>query len=167
MTQEEGHRLYSDFGTEAMYRYYKKKTGNPRRMSRTTFSNICRDINDAIMYCIINEGMEFYMPHMGGIRIKKYKPRLKLKEDGDLDTRKIDVDYKASKQLWIDKPETKGTVIFNFNEHTNGNKYRFWWDKRTAKVKNQQAYYFKATRTHKRKLASAIINTRARLSYYE
>lgn len=62
-------------------------------------------------------------------------------------------DYQASKKL--------GKPVWNFNDHSNGWKYRFYWYKKNLLINNCTKYQLVMTRTNKRRLA-AIINNKER-----
>lgn len=162
-------RIVADYGTPEAYDFYMKNCAAPVNMSRQTYYDILQDINSAAMECVLYENMELDMPRLGGIRIRRYKRKLKLDKNGDLKTINIPVDYKATKELWArdTQAKEKKKLIFNFNEHSNGFSYRFWWDKRTSNQKNQSKYYFRATRKNKRELAKIVKDSNIRHKYYD
>jgi hypothetical protein len=161
-------RVTADYGAKESYEYYKRDNKNP--VEKKEYNKVLLKINRKLADLVIYENIDFRFPlGIGNFRIKKYKPKLKLDEDGNLLTNNINVDYKKTKELWGKNPEKRRNkvVVFNFNEHTKGYRGRFWWDKRTSKLKNQSCYYLRVTRRNKRELAKAIKNTEIFRRYYE
>ncbi len=71
------------------------------------------------------------------------------------------VDWKATKELWKKYPEYgKGDnkkMVYHVNEHTDGYRYKFLWDKQaTENVKNKALYSLQPSRANKRTLAAHI-----------
>ena len=99
------------------------------------------------------------MPYrMGNISIRKYKT--KLKEGKTINGSKIlnyPVDWKATKQMWVELPETAHKkVIYIDNDHTSGYRIKFLWNIYNAKFKNKTNVAFKPLRKISRALASEI-----------
>ena len=162
-------RIRSDYGMGDIYKYYVKRYGNPIGLTKRQFKELCADLNKEAVNLVISESMELRLPLLGGFRVKKRKQKLKLDESGNLVTCHIPVDWKATKQLWKDDPvaKKKKRLIFIFNEHTDGFRYRFWWDKVTSFVTNQELYYIVPSRANSRLLAKALKNRNNVLNYYE
>lgn len=66
--------------------------------------------------------------------------------------------YTTLRNMVMDWPKSKeaGKQIRLFNEHSKGNRYRFWWDRRTCITNNKTAYTFKPVRFIKREVARLI-----------
>jgi len=141
------------------YKYYVKQTGNPYNLSQSQYISIWKAVISEVVDMIIINKFELFLPRrMGSLRIKRYKTKFKLKEDGELDTRKIPVDYPATLKLWEKDPVAKENkkLVFILNEHSDNHRAFWYWDKRTCTVKNQSKYAFKAARKNSRMLAKAI-----------
>lgn len=133
------------------YLFYKKNTKDP--MSEREFKEIAYGLNKIISDLIITESFEYRIPHgLGFLRIKKGKMKLSIR-NGRLDINKNIIDWKETWDYWeeqypglsrneIKKIEGK-KVVFQTNDHTNGEVMRWYWDKRTSKTKNISAYMFK------------------------
>lgn len=133
------------------YTFYKKNSEEP--ISRKEFKRIAYAFNKTLSDMIIRESFEYRVPHgLGFLRIKKGKMKLSIR-DGKLDVNKNIIDWKATWDYWeeqfpglsrteIKKKEGK-RVVFQTNDHTNGEVMRWYWDKRTARTKNITAYMFK------------------------
>jgi hypothetical protein len=67
---------------------------------------------------------------------------------------------RRSKRLSIDWGESnkEGELIYNFNDHSMGYRYKAFWNKRYSKIINKSYYSFYFVRTLNRQLASNIKN---------
>ncbi len=172
----------ADIKTSDLYNYYKEnipvvdsitgkgKTSGAYDITNKMYSDILKDINNAIISLIILENFEFDLPFkLGHLSLKQRKIKFKLTESGELDTRYLNVDWKATNDLWNSNEESKKNknLIFFTNEHTNGNRMSYWWSKKGASTVGIKAYYFLPSRDMKRKAAKFLQDTDLRLGYYE
>ncbi len=171
----------ADITTKHLYKYYLAnipkidslaggKTRGSYDIKQKEYSNILKDINKGITDIIVLENFEFKIPYQLGIKsMKQKKLKYKLDENGELDTRFLSVDYKATKDLWKNDEEAKlkKTLIFHTNEHTDGNRMSYWWSKSGAKTLGIAAYYFVACRDVKRKPAKYLRNPDYKLKFFE
>lgn len=67
--------------------------------------------------------------------------------------KKLSVDWVKTKEA---RKQDKEAMIFHFNEHSNGIRYKLNWSKRDVLIRNKTYYRFTQTRTNKRELASLI-----------
>lgn len=107
-------------------------------------------INDYFRYLrdeIIENGKEVKLPcRMGTLQVVKHKPK-------EWTGKSLRIDYHASKEY--------GKPIYHLNEHSNGFKYRFYWNKKNMLTTNKTKYQLIMTRANKRRLAQ-IIKSRER-----
>ena len=109
-----------------------------------TFKDIVIDYFKYIRDNIIENSREVKLPcRLGTLAIVKRKPK-------NYDSKSLRVDYHASKLY--------GKTIYHLNEHSNGWKYNFHWQKKDICIKNRSAYQFIACRALKRQLAQYIKN---------
>ena len=93
---------------------------------------------------VVQKSMTITLPfRLGKLSVIKIKPIYKSLHN-------MSMDWEASKLA--------GKQIRLFNEHSNGNRYRFWWDRRTTYVSNKTNYTFKPVRSMKREVARLIIS---------
>ena len=103
---------------------------------------------------------------LGYLRIKKKLVEVKLDKEGNVDARRLSVDWKKTKKYWqelypgltpqeISKLEGK-PVIRELNESTDGYRMSWFWDKLTSTMKNQSAYYIGMTRSNDQMLSRGI-----------
>ena len=107
----------------------------------TTYMLISRLILKKFKDYIILEGGVWNLPYrLGRIAVTKKKT--------------------IPKRLPIDWAETRleGVKIVNFNDHSNGYRYKAYWNKKRAIVKNKTYYSFYFVRGVNRELAKAIKN---------
>ena len=139
-----------DYGSNDVYKYYKKTIIPELQVDKQTFRKICDEFNKLIIEEILINSEEIRFPYrLGTLRIKKSK----MKYD---DKNKLKIDWAASRKL--------GKRIYHLNDHTGGYKYRFYWTK--GIVKNITAYSFIPTRTNARTLASILKDKDRQLDYF-
>lgn len=134
------------------------------------YSKILKDINSSIIEIIILENFEFKLPYFLGIlSMKQKKVVYKLRRNGDLNTRKLAVDYKALKELWSRDEEARKnkTLVFHTNEHSDGYRISFFWSKMGANTIGIAAYYFMACRKVKRLPAMLLKTSEKKLIFYD
>ena len=110
------------------------------------------------------------MPYkIGRLRIRKYKPKIKINEDGTLDKSKLFVDYANTNKLWSTNKEAKKNkkLVFHLNDHSNGYQHRWFWEKRESNIPNHSAYCFLPSRLNKRTLAKALKDENTDIDFFE
>ena len=172
-------KTIADYKTQDIYKHYKIKCKerNLEPVPYGKFAKILRVFNENRINLVIMENIEFHMPfRTGSIRVKKKEVKIKIKDNGDVDKRNLSINWKKTKEYWMKQypnltseeikeiPNKK--LIYELNEHTDGFRFIYYWDKITCNIKNQSAYSFTATRTNKEKLTVALKTIR-NLNYYE
>ena len=106
--------------------------------------NIIYTFNESFKEYILETGERAKLPHgFGEFSINK-KKRRKRKGLND-EFVNLPVDWKKTRE--------KGKLIYNFNYHTEGYFFGWYWMKETARFKNHQLWYFKPCRTTSRLLS--------------
>lgn len=174
-------KIKVDVGNSDIYEFYKSQlkpvesiTGGQTLgsydLKAKVFGDILRDINDSIFDLIILENFEFKMPFgLGKLSMVQKKVKYKLDENGELKTKNLAVDYKATNELWKNDQVAREnkTLIFFTNERTNGNRMSYFWSKRGAKCQGLESYYFLACRNVKRKPSSFLEDPDNKLMFFE
>jgi hypothetical protein len=158
----------ADYGVNDMYNFYLSHTSNP--VSSKVYHKVINEFNSGLSNLIIFAAYEFSFPgRLGHLRILKYKPNVKLKDDGNVDTRRLAINYKATNELWERNPSAKEEkrIVYHLNEATNGYSVRWFWDKATCNIQNHTAYKFVATRKNKRLLSSVFRDKKLNIDYLE
>jgi len=169
-------KILADYKTEDIYSYYAEKYGKEAK-SKATFMKILKRGYPEIINFIIYENMELTLPsRLGDLRIKKRITQPEIDEDGNLDVRKLSINWKKTKEYWeelyggktaeeVKKIKDK-PLVRELNKHTDGYRFLWYWDRLTSNVPNQIAYSLDMTREHDRKLSKAA-KTIKNLDYFE
>lgn len=159
-------KVKADYKFNDIYKYYKSLYSDDSYLSKQQLRELYKEIFENIVKMIVLDNMQFRMPaNLGYLRIKKKRTEPTINKEGELDTRLLSIDWKATKQLWQEKypgmtskeiaaiPDKP--VVRELNEHTDGYRYVWFWEKLTSTVPNQAAYYLNMTRTNDQILSGA------------
>lgn len=153
----------TDFGMPEFYIEFVKTHSE---FDKKKFSAITQEYWNMVIDAMIFENYEVRFPfRLGYLKIVKYKKAPKFVNGVLVNAQ---VDWGATRKLWEENPEakTEKKLRFNSNEHSDGYRYTFWWDRRSSNVKNIGAYSFKIARPKARKLA-AVIKSGEPIDFYE
>lgn len=93
---------------------------------------------------MVNKSLTVTLPfRLGEISVEKHKPAYKS-------LRNMAIDWGLSKE--------HSKQIRQFNAHSNGYIYRFYWDRRKCLTPHHSSYTFKPSRANKREVARLIKN---------
>ena len=110
------------------------------------WKNIIYEFNGAFRDYILETGDRIKFPFgFGEFSINKKKRKRILKSANGQEHIGLPIDWKKTRE--------KGKTIYNFNFHTEGYFFGWRWFKTTARFKNVDLWYFRATR-----LSSRLIN---------
>ena len=126
------------------YLFYEEEIGSNELydIEWNLYQEINHEFYKEIVKYIIEEGGVFEMP----FRLGKF---FILKEKVDLN--KLNwhaIDWAATNKY--------GKVIYHLNEHTDGYKYSYQWEKKNSRLQNLYFYRLVSTRENKRRLAKLI-----------
>jgi len=122
------------------------------RVDYKTYRKMCEEFNKKICKYILEEAGEYTLPYrMGSIRIKKTKM--------DYNINHMRPNWKKSKEL--------GKRVYHVNDHTDGYRYRWAWNKSNVVTVGKKLYCFYPTRTNKRTLASLLKDKDNYVDYFE
>tara|TARA_R110002012_G_scaffold263322_2_gene446046 strand:+ start:1338 stop:1844 length:507 start_codon:yes stop_codon:yes gene_type:complete len=147
-----------DYGRVPMYKAYLKDNKEDKT-EYSVYSKVLNCFNKKISEKIMKESFEYIIPYrLGIIRIKKYKPSIKIDKDGNLDYKGLSPNWKATKELWEKDEEAKKTkkIVFHINDHSDGFNYKWHFSNYRSNCENRSVYSFVPTRTNKRTLAELI-----------
>lgn len=130
--------IYDKYTTEE-----KLIKDSPYDVDKQLFRGILERFFQELMDYMIDDGGEFRLPFRLG-RIGVFKKRIEYKFQNQLQH----VDWYSTLQL--------GKCVYHFNEHTDGFKYFFSWNREIVGIPNVQSYRFIPTRANKRILAKKI-----------
>jgi len=149
-------KIKVDYGIEDYYRFFK--LDNPEiKISYKEYSQIVSNFNEGLIELIIEDGLEYTLPHLGStLSIKKDKrlPRIK---DGKL-YNPTPVDWMATNKLWDEDEEAreKKLLVRYLNTHTSKYVFKIAFKKYVYPFKNKKYYTFKSSRRFARQLAVRI-----------
>lgn len=120
---------------------------NPEiKLSFDAWKNILYTFNEDFKTYILETGEKAKLP--GGIGLfsinKKKRKHIKITPDGK-EYINLPIDWKKTRE--------KGKKIYNFNHHTEGFYFGWYWFKESSRFKNSDLWYFKATRVTSRLLS--------------
>ena len=135
-------KIQNPYTLPDMYKEYIKDKEGPYALSYKEFVDISNSFYKGIADYILGGGI-YKMPYrLGEISVVKFKPTLGYQG--------------ASTINWVKTNET-GKAVIETNDHSNYNKFRFYWSrKNNSKVKNVKRYGLQFTRALKRRLAAII-----------
>lgn len=145
------------YNTRDSYVIYKHISSNPILISQYL------EINNNFMKFLINKLLdtgEINIPErLGKLSIVGKKLNIRI-EEGKI--KGLAPDWVKTKQLWETDLEAKKnkTLVYHFNEETNGVRYRFAWSKNRVLVTNKTLYSLRMTRTNKRELSRLVKNNK-------
>jgi hypothetical protein len=165
-----------DFKEGDFYKYYKQNAKTP--VSRQVFAQFSKKLGNGIIRLVTFDGVEVIFPwRVGTLYLKRRETKVYFDDVGNVDKHFMRVDWNKTLKHW-DKvyegksmEEVKGIkdkkYFFHLNEHSDGFKYRWYWDRVTSNVKNQSFYNFRPIRKIKRELTDFIRITGNKVKYYE
>jgi len=127
-----------------MYEEYIKEfdENHPYHISYSEYRDIVSDYLKYVSEEIVVRSMQYKLPfRLGILSVYKHKPTFKS-------TNKMSVDWKETKK--------QGKKIYLFNNHSNGYRYRFTWNRNGGNARFLKTYAFKASRSNSRTIASLV-----------
>lgn len=167
-------KIQSNHGLKDFYKYYKENAKNP--LDYNTFSAVWKDVAKSIIKLVVYRNLDFMIPaRMGTLCIRKMKAKPIIKPDGTISKNKMSIDYKSSWEKWkreypeltieeIAKLPNKKHVYY-LNDHSDGYKIKWMWDKYTCTVRNQNIYSLQIARPNKQEASKAFVKFKT--DYYE
>lgn len=158
----------SDYFIKDIYDYYCQHSNNV--IPFNVFKTICEEYNYRYIFKSILNGKYVKLGGKLGdflIVSKTIVPR--LDKNGNLFTGHLGVDYKATRELWLNNTAAKEAkkFIYHTNDHSDRKRAVFYWDKRTSNVINQSVYDFLLARDNKRELSAKMKDPNNVINYVE
>ena len=149
-------KIKKDYGMPDYYKFFKKEYPE-LDIPNKKFYNVIADFNEKITELIIEENLDYQLPHLGSsIAVKKLK-QVPVITNGKL-VNKSPVDWVATNKLWNEDEEAKEKkLLVRFtNYHTSKYVFRLYFKKYIYSFKNKKYYKFKTVRSFARALATRI-----------
>ena len=165
-----------DVGEMDFYKFYKQNSSKP--VDKRTFTDFSKKLGAGIVRLITFDGVDVIFPwRLGSVYLKRVESKIYFNEDGTIDKRKNRIDWERTLKHWeviypnLSMDEIRSIpnkkCFYHLNGHSDGYKYRWYWDKVTSNVKNQNFYNFKPVRSIKRELTEYIRITNNKVKCYE
>jgi len=159
-------KVLADYKFDDIYTFYKERYKD-KALPKSVVKKIYQKVFPDIVKLMVFDNLDYRMPaRLGYIRVKKKLVEPKLDEDGNIDARRLSVDWKKTKRYWQklypDKNEEElkaikdKPLVRELNDHSNNYRVVWFWDKTTSNLKNQNAYYINMTRDNDRILSSGV-----------
>lgn len=151
-------KIKVDYGRPDMYKAFIKENKKDS-ISSSIYSKVLNDFNKGISKEILENAYEFVLPQrLGIIRIKKYKQKVKIDNQGNLDTSNLSPNWKATNELWAKNAEAKKQKkrLFHTNEHSDGYQYKWHFSNYRSVCVNKSAYCFVPSRDNKRAITVLV-----------
>jgi hypothetical protein len=170
-----GRKLIADYRSEEIYNFYKERYGD-EALPKEVVIEFYKRLFPEIVKLIVFDNLDYRFPaRLGSLRVKKKEVSPKIDKNGNLDARRLSVNWKATKRLWEKmypnkteeelKSIKKKPIIREMNDHTNNYRLTWFWDKTTCNIKNQSAYYVDITRDNDNILSRAV-RTNKNINFY-
>lgn len=137
-------RIKGAYTVQHMYKAYLKQypEGHVYYLTYGEYRDITTLFLKHLHNQIVYKSMTVTLPfRLGKLSVIKRKPVYKSIQN-------MAVDWETSKEL--------GKRVRLFNDHSNGNIYRFWWDRRMCCIEHKTKYKFSPVRSMKRMVAKLI-----------
>lgn len=149
-------------GMRDMFRFYRQSSGGTLTDIAVYRKIVCGFIRFLISKLF--SGYDIYLSadrSLGVLAVRGKKVRPRLSEDGK-SIMNLAPDWGTTKKLWATDPVAKANkqVIYHFNEHTNGIKYRIRWYREGMYLTNKFLYDLFIARPTKRAISKLICEGR-------
>lgn len=114
-------------------------------------------------------GDKFDLPFgLGTLEVVSEKQRYKV-EEGKLNTKLFQIDWPTTYAYWEKRPEAlkEKKLFYYINDHSDGNRYKFYWGKFGVKKRQIRYYSFHPSRLLSRRLAAHILDPDTIKNYSE
>lgn len=149
-------KIKSHYGIGDYFKYFKKENPNIK-MTAGRFADIIHRFNDEIVNLIIEENLNYKLPHLGASIVVKKSKRVPRIIDGKL-YNPTPVDWQATNKLWEEDDEAreKKLLVRYNNNHTSKYVFRINFKKYIYPFNNKKYYSFDACRKFSRLLGARI-----------
>ncbi len=144
-------KIKTDFTIKDSYKIYKETVLKELQVDKKTYNKIIKLANKVLIDKLLLESETVKLPFsLGSLRIKKNKI--------NYSNNRMSIDWKTTFEV--------GKKVVHMNEHRNGYRYRFYWNKKGARINNITYYSFTPCRNAKRTLAK-LLKYKPEIDYFE
>jgi hypothetical protein len=165
-------KITIDIGSNEGYKHYCKQTKDSSevfQVSRKKYGKVLKEVHEEIIRKLLYEAATFRMPcGLPSLRVKKFKRKVRFKEDGSIDPKSLAINWKATRELWEKNNEAKEKkkLVYFINDHSDGYSAYIAMEKISANVPNVTLYNFVSARANDRELAKILLNPYSKADYY-
>lgn len=149
-------KIRAHYGIKDYYKFFKQE--NPElNIEYKKFVKVITEMNEGITNLIIEDNLEYIIPHLGStLSIKKDKRVPKIVNGKLYNT--SPVDWVKTNELWHNDEEAreKKLLVRFLNSHTSRYVFRIYFKKFKHYFQNKNLYSFQATRSFQRALGRRI-----------
>jgi len=116
------------------------------------------------------KGDKIELPHrLGSLSVIKKKQRIRLRFDNTIDTKFLIIDWPKTWEYWKKNSEAalKKKLLYYMNDHTDGFRYKFFWDKYGINSEHIRFFSFKPSRLLSRRLPEVLADEDTIKNYAE
>ncbi len=149
-------KIKTHYGMKDYFKFFKKEYPD-LNITNKKYYDIIADFNEGLINLIIENNVEYNLPHLGSsLSVKKTKQLPKIVE-GKL-VNKTPVDWVATNKLWLEDEEAreKKLLVRYNNYHTSKHVFGISFKKYIYPFKNKKYYKFKTNRDFARLLGKRI-----------
>lgn len=150
------------------YKKFKKEHPEYKKLTFEQFKKVIRTYNTMIMEYVLETGKEFKLPFgFGTLTINKKKQTVFFEKDGKKRII-LAVDWKTTKQLWKDDPESAQIkkLVYLTNPHSEGYRFKWIWFPKSARFTMSELWTFQPSRKSSRTLAQKLKDS-SRSTFYQ
>lgn len=148
--------IKSDYGIRDYYKFYKEDNPNSK-INYSLYVKIIKEYNKGVINLIIEDNVEYAIPHIGSSLVIKCDKRVPKIINGKLHNT-TPVDWKATNDLWDSDEEAKSKklLVRYLNTHSSKYVFRVSFKKYISRIKNKGIYKFQTARPFQRALGNRI-----------
>lgn len=144
-------------GIQDIYKSYKKDN-KKNSVSFSDFRDILFGYVEFIILKLLSGDTVCLPERMGNLQFVGQKVKPKIDDEGNI--KGLSPDWKKTNELWNNCPECKERkeLVFHFNEHTQGLRYRMKWSKKRVFIQNKEYYTFRLSVPNKDRFVQSVEN---------
>lgn len=147
--------MSSVLGIRDIYKFYKKN--NSDSVLLLEFLDIVNGYSNYLMTKLIDAEAVPLPERLGLLEFSGLKLKPRIDNEGRIQG--LSPDWKKTNELWnkCDTCKEEKQLVFFFNEHTQGLRYKLRWSKKRVFVSNKEYYAFRLSFTNKKRFKDALM----------
>ena len=147
--------MSNTLGIRDIYRFHRKN--NSDGILLLDFLDIVNGYAMFLMDKLINAESVSLPERLGTLEFSGLKLKPRIDNEGNIQG--LSPDWKKTNELWkkCEKCKEEKQLVFFFNEHTQGLRYKLRWSKKRVFVSNKEYYSFRLSFTNKKRFKDALL----------